>query len=160
MLYSSFYQRGTSSLLLQNQVFSESFKWITENAGTAANGIYELGEDNWFVNVHGYSTQSRDKCVWENHTQTIDIQYIIAGLEGIDFAEVQELGPPVHYNLRADTERFSPEAFPFSHLVLHSGEFVVFFPGEAHRPKIAVDQACRIRKLVVKIPVTLIDSAS
>ena len=139
-------------------VFSESFEWILKNAETASAGIHELGKANWFVNVHGYATQLREQCVWENHTRTIDIQYIIEGVEGIDFARVEVLGEPTLYKPESDTQKFSPESFASSHLVLHAGEFVVFSPGEAHRPKVAVGESCTLRKLVVKIPINLVDA--
>jgi len=141
---------------LNHPIFSESFEWILKNAETASAGIHELGKPNWFVNVHGYATQSREQCVWENHTRTVDIQYIIEGVEGIDFARVEALGEPTLYKSETDTQKFSPESFASSHLVLHAGEFVVFFPGEAHRPKIAVGEPCALRKLVVKIPTNLL----
>ena len=145
---------------LNHPIFSESFEWILKNAGTASAGIHELGKANWFVNVHGYATQSRDQCVWENHTRTVDIQYIIEGVEGIDFASVEALGDPTLYKPETDTQKFSADNFVASHVVLHTGEFVVFFPGEAHRPKVAVGESCTLRKLVVKIPMNLLDGTN
>jgi biofilm protein TabA len=143
---------------LNRPIFLEPFEWILKNAETALAGIHELGKPNWFVNVHGYATQSREQCVWENHTRTVDIQYIIEGIEGIDFARVEVLGEPTLYKPETDTQKFSPESLASSHLVLNAGEFVVFFPGEAHRPKVAVGESCTLRKLVVKIPMNLVDA--
>ena len=141
---------------LNHPIFLESFEWILKNAETASAGIHELGKPNWFVNVHGYATQPREQCVWENHTRTVDIQYIIDGVEGIDFARVEALGELTLYKPETDTQKFSADNFVASHVVLHTGEFVVFFPGEAHRPKIAVGEPCALRKLVVKIPTNLL----
>lgn len=156
MFTSSIQHRNRTNTILNHPIFLESFEWILKNAETASAGIYELGKPNWFVNVHGYATQPREECVWENHTRTIDIQYIIEGIEGIDFARVEALGEPTLYKSETDTQKFSPGAFSSSHVVLHAGEFVVFFPGEAHRPKIAVGESCTLRKLVVKIPADLV----
>ena len=146
-------------MFLNHPIFLESFEWILKNAETAAVGIHELGKPNWFANVHAYETQSREQCVWENHTRTVDIQYIIEGVEGIDFARVEALGEPTLYKPETDTQKFSPEPFASSHLVLNAGEFVVFFPGEAHRPKVAIGEPCALRKLVVKIPMNLVAGA-
>ena len=160
MFTSSIQHRNKTNIFLNHPIFSESFEWILKNAETASAGIHGLGEPNWFVNVHGYATQSREQCVWENHTRTVDIQYIIDGVEGIDFARVEALGEPTLYKSETDTQKFSPEPFAASHLVLNAGEFVVFFPGEAHRPKIAVGEPCALRKLVVKIPMNLLDGTN
>jgi len=160
MFTSSIQNRSIINLFLNHPVFLESFDWIFKNSETAASGIHELGMPNWFVNVHGYATQPRELCVWENHTRTVDIQYIIEGVEGIDFARVEVLGEKTLYKSETDTQKFSPGAFLSSHLVLHAGEFAVFFPGEAHRPKIAVNEPCMLRKLVVKIPMKLIDGTN
>ena len=145
---------------LTHPIFLESFEWILKNSECAEEGIHELGQPNWFVNVHGYSTVTPEQCIWENHTRTVDIQYIIEGVEGIDFARVEVLGEKTLYKSETDTQKFSPGAFLSSRLVLHAGEFAVFFPGEAHRPKIAVDKTCTLRKLVVKIPMKLIDGTN
>ena len=158
MFTSSIQHPNRTNTFLNYPIFLESFEWILKNAETASAGIHELGKPNWFVNVHGYATQPREQCVWENHTRTVDIQYIIDGVEGIDFARVEALGEPTLYKSETDTQKFSPEPFASSHLVLHAGEFVVFFPGEAHRPKIAVGEPCTLRKLVVKIPMNLVDA--
>ena len=158
MFTSSIQKLKRINTFLNYPIFLESFEWILKNAETASAGIHELGKPNWFVNVHGYATQSREQCVWENHTRTVDIQYIIEGIEGIDFARVEVLGEPTLYKPETDTQKFSPESFAFSHLVLNAGEFVVFFPGEAHRPKVAVGESCMLRKLVVKIPINLVDA--
>ena len=160
MVTSSLQFHDESSLFLNHPIFLESFEWIRENAGAAMAGIYELHKPHWFVNVHGYATQPRELCMWENHTRTVDIQYVIEGIEGIDFARVEALGEPNLYKSETDTEKFSPQSLVASHLVLHAGDFVVFFAGEAHRPKIAVGEPCTLRKLVVKIPTNLIDGAN
>jgi biofilm protein TabA len=141
---------------LTHPIFLESLNWIKKNSNQANQGIHELGQPNWFVNVHSYSTQPAEQCIWENHTRTIDVQYIIGGLEGIDFIDSKALGAPSQYKLESDTQVFPQMVIPTSHLVLHSGDFAVFFPGDAHRPKIAVGAPCNLRKLVVKIPISIL----
>lgn len=137
-------------------VFQKSLAWITGHLGAFSEGIHELGEPGWFVNVHGYTTQAQDLCTWENHTATIDIQYLIEGAEGIDLIAVEKLGPPTSFKPESDTQKFGAIAGPATQLVLRSGDFVIFLPGEAHRPKVAVGTPAPLRKLVVKVPVKLL----
>ena len=115
-----------------------------------------MSEPGWYVNVHGYETLPREDCKWENHPATIDIQYIISGVEGIDVAAVETLGEPLVFLPEIDTHHYASNENPFTRLILEAGSFVVFLPGEAHRPKIAVADPTKLAKLVVKIPARLI----
>lgn len=141
---------------LPSPVFQKSLAWISAHLGAFAEGIHELGEPGWFVNVHGYTTQAQELCTWENHTATIDLQYLIDGTEGIDLIGVEKLGETTSFKAESDTQKFAAVAEPSTQLVLRSGDFVVFLPGEAHRPKVAVGKPCPLRKLVVKVPVKLL----
>ncbi len=142
--------------LFRSPLFERSLAWISERASEAREGIHELGELGWFVNVHGYTTQARELCTWENHPATIDLQYLIEGVEGIDLTDRATLGQPTLYKVDSDTEKFAPHEGPVTSLVLVLGDLVIFVPGEAHRPKIAVGAPCLLRKLVVKLPVALL----
>lgn len=144
---------------INSPVFKKSLSWISEQAGSFTEGIHELGEPGWFVNVHGYTTQARELCAWENHTATIDIQYMIEGVEGIDVIAVEKLGPPTVYKAESDSQKFGPYAGPATQLVLSSGEFTIFLPGEAHRPKVAIHEPSALKKLVVKVSVKLFENA-
>jgi YhcH/YjgK/YiaL family protein len=110
------------------------------------------------VNVHGYTTQARELCAWENHTATIDIQYMIDGTEGIDVIAVEKLGAPVSFKAESDSQKFAPVEGPATQLVLRPEDFVIFLPGEAHRPKIAIQSPVALKKLVVKVPVRLLEA--
>jgi len=141
---------------LHSTILLHSLDWIIEKAGTAAEGIYELGEPGWYVNVHSYQTQARELCTWENHLATIDLQYLIEGNEGIDIADVASLGAPAVFKPESDTQKFADNAQPATQLILGAGDFAIFLPGEAHRPKIAIQTPAALRKLVVKIPIQLL----
>lgn len=141
---------------LSSPVFQKSLAWISAHLGAFTEGIHELGEPGWFVNVHSYTTQAQELCAWENHPATIDIQYMIDGLEGIDLISVEKLGTPTSFKVESDTQKFAAVNEPATQLVLRTGDFVIFLPGEAHRPKVAVGAPAVLRKLVVKIPVKML----
>lgn len=137
-------------------VFTRSLLWISGNVRSLTEGVHELGQPGWFANVHGYTTQARELCAWENHPETIDIQYLIDGEEGIDLTAVERLGSPTAFKPESDTQKFAATADAVTQLILRSGDFVIFLPGEAHRPKVAVKEPVALKKLVVKIPVRLL----
>ena len=141
---------------LTHPVLQKSLAWISGNAATSAEGIYELGEPGWFVNVHGYTTKPADECQWENHLQTIDVQYLIEGAEGILVRPVEHLGEPTLFKAESDTQKFAGTTEPSTLVALRPGDFVIFLPGEAHCPKVALGASAPLRKLVVKIPARLL----
>jgi len=160
MLLSSISVPSRWQPLISSPMLRESLRWISENADSAAAGIHELGRPGWYVNVHGCATQARDLCTWENHPETIDVQYLIEGAEGIDVTAVEDLGEPTSFKAESDTQKFAAISAPSTQVVLRPGDFAIFFPGEAHRPKVATGSPLAIRKLVVKIPACLLESAA
>jgi YhcH/YjgK/YiaL family protein len=156
MFTCSIWQTHLWQPFVRERVLIESLAWIDKQAVTFAEGIHELGEPGWHVNVHGYTTQPRQDCTWENHPATIDIQFMITGEEAIDVAPVGELGGRVSLDAGTDTEKFSDIGVAHSTVVLRSGDFLVLLPGEAHRPKVAVHEPSALRKLVVKVPARLV----
>jgi biofilm protein TabA len=144
---------------LSSPIFRKSLAWISAHLGAFTEGLHELGEPGWYVNVHGYTTQAPDLCTWENHLATIDIQYMIDGVEGIDLIAVEQLGEPTSFKAESDTQKFAAVGKPAPRLILRTGDFVVFLPGEAHRPKVAAGAPVALKKLVVKVPVKLVEAA-
>jgi biofilm protein TabA len=141
---------------LSHPLFRDSLRWIAEKGATVPNGIHELGEPGWFVNVHGYTTQPAQDCKWENHCRAIDIQYIIEGAEAIRVAPSSELGEPTDANEEKDYQIFAMTNKATTTIALRAGDFVVLLPGEAHAPKVALNEPVTLRKLVVKIPLSLL----
>ena len=141
---------------LSQPIFKKSLAWIAENAATVENGIHELGEPGWYANVHGYTPVTVDQCQWENHRRTIDLQFVISGCEGIRVLPIAKLGEPTVYRAEEDGELFNATSEPSHLVVLRAGDFVTFYPGEGHSPKLAVGEPAPLRKLVVKIPVRLL----
>lgn len=158
MLHSTISTPSHWKSLITHPVLIRSMDWIQDHQQTVKEGIHELGEPGWFVNVHGYTTLSPDLCRWENHIRTIDIQYIIEGAETVRMLPSTVLGTPESYSPANDTEHFHPpsDGIPFATVNLQACDFVIFFPGEAHLPKISLGDPSELRKLVVKIPSSLV----
>lgn len=155
MIHFSLSQPDRFAVLQANPIFAASIDWIQKNGAQVAPGIHELGEEGWYANAHGYTTQERALCAWENHRHTVDLQFLIEGTEVIDVTSRELLELDV-YKEEADAEKFLPADVPFSQVVVAENEAIVLFPGEAHRPKVALQDPCALRKLVVKIPVRLL----
>ena len=105
------------------------------------------------VMVSAYVTKPRDDGIFESHRKFIDIQYLLKGREIIRWAPVKGLPVKSRYDAKKDIAlyKYSGESIPLS---IKKGVFAVFFPEDAHNPGLAFRSvSCRVKKIVVKIPV-------
>ncbi|MBO2515942.1 MAG: YhcH/YjgK/YiaL family protein [Clostridiales bacterium] len=115
-----------------------------------APGQYEIDGKRIFASVQQYATLPGEECGWEAHRKYIDIQYLFEGNECIGFAPVQNMTDPSAYSEEKDclvSERAEEE----TPLFLHPGDFAVFFPQDAHKPRCQCGRPENIRKVVVKL---------
>ncbi|MFP2239455.1 YhcH/YjgK/YiaL family protein [Pseudescherichia vulneris] len=86
----------------------------------------------------------------EYHARYLDIQIILKGQEGMTFS-TQPAGTPDTDWLADKDIAFLPEGVQEKTVVLSEGDFVVFYPGEVHKPLCAVGTPAKVRKAVVKM---------
>jgi YhcH/YjgK/YiaL family protein len=132
-----------------------SLAWVAAHAGSAAPGDYPLDAHGWYANVHGCRTRPAAECVWESHSRTIDIQYVIDGEEGIRLP-ARLLGAPARVFGDQDRLEYAAPEETFSLLTLRAGMFSVFVADEGHCPMLAMTAPMEIRKAVVKVPMQLL----
>jgi len=86
----------------------------------------------------------------EYHARYLDIQIILKGQEGMTFS-TQPAGTPDTDWLADKDIAFLTEGVQEKTVVLSEGDFVVFYPGEVHKPLCAVGSPAKVRKAVVKM---------
>jgi YhcH/YjgK/YiaL family protein len=111
-------------------------------------GKYELDGDRLFALAFRYTSKPRESGEWEAHHRYADLQYIVHGKECMGVALEGRLQEEP-YDAACDCLVLTGECSDI--ITLHAGEFVVFWPGEAHMPNLAVDAPAAVRKVVVKI---------
>jgi len=144
--------------LLSGPVWVEALNWVRTYAATAELGIHKLHGDAMFVNVQAYATEPRENCRFESHRRYIDLQYTIEGAEGIDFLNRTDLKDDGGYDVDKDL-LFHQSANEACTLDVSGDYFCIFFPEDAHRPKVALQKPETIKKLVVKIDLNLLKNA-
>jgi biofilm protein TabA len=88
---------------------------------------------------------------FECHEQNIDIQYVIAGEEGVGYRERSTcISPQAPYNPEKDVLFFNDA--PDQYFTLKAQEFAIYFPNDVHAPMIG-DPSTEIFKIVVKVAV-------
>lgn len=107
--------------------------------------------DGFYVMLQEYETRSDEEGRWETHREHIDIQYILSGEERTGYANIADLGEMVESSQEKDFY-FYKEAAVSDWVIVHGGEFVVFFPTDGHKPSLHVNGAVgRVTKVVFKV---------
>lgn len=173
MFYGNLNSPDTYEAFLHNDAFQKALHWIRQMPADQAPGIYPIEGDEIFVNVHGYDTLPADQCRFESHRRYIDVQYCIAGGECIDIQWSSRLAPDGDFDAAKDLQFYfagSPTSPPGNRepggkdekpgttsLLMSPGDFAIFFPEDAHRPKVHDGHNSSVRKLVVKIDRKLVE---
>ena len=140
-----------SPFLRSSPVWGLCLDWLRTLTPETPLGTYELDGPTLHASVQEYTTQERPVCRFESHREHIDIQYTIAGIETIDWIPRDALSPDGPFG--NDVQFWHP-ADGYTPITQSVGRFSIFFPNDAHRPKVIHGQPTLIRKVVIKIPVT------
>lgn len=118
----------------------------THGLAALPDGRTEVDGDNVFINMMDATLHSDHGFHPEYHKTYADLQIDITGGEGWGYATApgEEVG-----TFTGDIGfQNSPDAVTGS---LGEGRFVLFFPGELHKPGVARPECTKVRKAVVKI---------
>ncbi|MCS2165013.1 YhcH/YjgK/YiaL family protein [Scandinavium manionii] len=113
-------------------------------------GKHDIDGNRLFYLISEDSTEPFAERRAEYHAKYLDIQIILKGQEGMTFSS-QPAGKPDTDWLADKDIAFLPEGVQEKTVVLSEGDFVVFYPGEVHKPLCAVGTPAKVRKAVVKM---------
>lgn len=129
-------------------LWDKTFTFLrTNDLSTLAVGEYKLAGDSAFVKVTYGPDKEMDATKWESHKKYIDLQYVSAGKEKIGVADVTNAVVTMPYNETKDVVNYTAEG---KFYIADPSIFFIFFPQDAHRPNIKVEDG-DVRKVVVKI---------
>lgn len=126
-------------------------EWLRKNDLTKLeDGKYEINGNQLYANIQTYETKTDAK--YESHREYIDIQYMIKGSEKIGVTDISNCKTCIEYDCTKDLE-FYDILSNEEYLNLEEGNFLIFFPQDAHKPSIAIDKTILVKKVVVKIKI-------
>lgn len=129
-----------------------AFEWLAAHAGERlAPGRIELG-DGLYALVQELETKPVADAVWESHRRYIDVQYLIEGDEVMGWAPEPSLEPSAAYDESRDCRFY--RAADSTLLSLKPGMFAVFFPQDGHATGLHRTTGGKLRKIVVKVPLS------
>ena len=111
-------------------------------------GKYEIDGSDVFVLIQEYQANALENAKCEAHKKYVDIQYIISGEEYIGYAPLEGMEVITPYNEEKDVLFVKWDGVLMNH---SKGSFSIFFPQDAHMPKVEKIAASPIKKAVVKI---------
>lgn len=113
---------------------------------------YNDADNRYKYTITTLNTRKPEDAFWESHRQYVDIQYLLKGVEVIQYAPINQLIQTDAYDASIDMIKYSKDHG--SELILHPGDFAIFYPQDGHKPMLHYQgQTNNIRKIIVKIPV-------
>jgi biofilm protein TabA len=116
-------------------------------------GRYEIDGKRLFAMVQELQTEPVETRRFEAHARYLDVQFVVAGREGIGYLPDAAGATLIEDRLASHDIAFYGSDAPASELSLLPGMFAVFAPGELHRPCSAIGAAAPVRKVVLKLRV-------
>ena len=97
--------------------------------------LIEIDGKNIYAMIQKYDTRKPKDAKWETHQKYIDLQYMISGAENIGFVLSDYLDITEEYDEVKDFEFLDGMG---DYVQLNEGEFVIFFPTDAHMPRLKI----------------------
>lgn len=128
--------------------FASVLDFLRKNdLGTLADGRYEIDGSAVFVNLGDNALRAVEVADPEVHDRYIDIQVVISGSESFGWRDRATcVAPCAEMDTTRDIQFYHDR--PTTLFSLTAGQFVVFFPGDAHAPLIGEG---KVRKCVFKV---------
>ena len=127
-------------------------KFLSENNCLALpNEQIDIHGKELFVRVMEYEPKPANDNNFETHQMYADLQYVVSGVELMQIVPAKFLTPLGDPDTTGDYQFFKAHE-SITDLVVNTGEFTVFYPGEAHRPGCLYENnKGKVKKLVFKI---------
>ncbi|AOR63607.1 YhcH/YjgK/YiaL family protein [Pectobacterium wasabiae] len=134
----------------------EAIEYVKQNiTADTPLGKHDIEGNSVFVLISNDSTDLLEKRRAEYHAKYLDIQIVLSGVEGMTFSNLPAGKPDTDWLADKDIA-FLPAGEQEKLFVMQEGDFVVFFPGEVHKPLCAVGEPAHVCKAVVKIDASLV----
>ena len=111
----------------------------------------QIDGDYLYAMHQAYTTESATGRFYENHTNHIDVQFVLDGTEIIRVTDVRQLISTSDYDSNDDVTLY--EYSDGTDVKLGAGDFVILFPHDAHVPKLESGSPVGVKKIVLKVRV-------
>lgn len=111
-----------------------------------------LDGDNIKARVMSYTTKDISEVVFEAHHRYIDIQFTLAGEDGIGWIPHHRAQVKTDYDNEKDVVLYHVDVKKVNLIRNVHGQFMLLFPGEVHGAGIMVEPPAKyVKKVVIKV---------
>jgi len=141
-----------ASLYPFGELWTKAFDFIRTLSPDIENGKQVIDETNLFAGIDRYETKARADAKLETHRRYVDIQMLMSGTECLEVFPKNGLTVSEPYDPDKDAEFYEvPDSAPVR-VTLKPGQFIVFFPEDAHMPCLTSgDTPEPVKKMVIKL---------
>lgn len=157
MIYGNIYNLTDYPMLQAHPIWNEAFEAIQALPRSPEIGITELRGKDMFINIMKYDTVKPEDSRFETHRKYVDLQYTLDGAERIEWKRASDLIADGEYDGKKDLQFYRAES-PEASVDMLPGYFSIYFPSDAHRPKVQIAKDSNVFKLVVKINLNLLNN--
>ena len=127
----------------------KAFAFLEENdLDRLKPGKYAIDGENVFATITEGPPKRFDTSKWESHHNYQDIHYVIKGKEKIGVAPVSLATVTNEYDKARDLVFYTAEG---RYYTADPDIFFIFFPQDAHRPNLEMEDYDMVKKIVIKI---------
>ena len=139
------------NLALYSPLLAKAARVIASLSANTPCGRIAIDGETMFASVEECETKLPDASLFESHIKYVDVHSCLTGAECLHFCNLGDC-TLVNSNEDGDCSFHNAIGNRYNALVAFPGEAVVFFPQDAHRPKMRAHagKEC-IKKVVVKI---------
>jgi len=146
-----------SSLYPFGPAWKAAFEFLKTLTPDSETGKRLIQGDKIFAGVDCYETKSRADAKLETHRKYVDVQVLLSGSEVIEIFPKRGLTVSEPYNPEKDAEFYAKPSEPHAKVILKPGQFLVFFPDDAHMPCLMTGSSPEpVKKVVIKVAAELL----
>lgn len=143
--------------LLAHPAWRAVFSWLKSASPEIAKGTYDIsGLSDAVAIVPDDTVTTRTNGTFESHKTNIDVHYCLGGGETIEWSPLSQLEVSKLYDAAQDVTLYNLPPQPANPIKLTAGHFAIFFPDDAHMPKIHDGLHPEVKKVVVKVKTSLV----
>ena len=125
-----------------------AIEWLSRyTPAELENGRNAIDGDRVFLSIMDAELRDAETAAFEYHRRYADLQFVLSGSEHWGFTEEAESKGDFHFTEDCGFASGTENAGG----ILKEGYFVLFFPGELHKPGCRTPSCTRVRKAVIKI---------
>lgn len=137
--------------------WNAAFEFLKTLNAESPEGKRLIQGESLFAGVDCYTTKPRHEAKLETHRRYVDIQVLLSGEEVIEIFPKTGLTVKESYIPERDVEFYEHPQKAHASITLKPGQFLVFFPEDAHMPcQMTANGPKPVKKVVFKVAAELL----